>query len=75
VAHNTTAQPVKYLPSDLPSFGSNLPLHHNCISLPIGNPLQAHKYYLNLQTHHKFLLNSILFILELLAQWFPNIAT
>ena len=56
-AHNSLLQLVKALPAS----GSNLPPHHNCTSLAIWNPLQAHNYYLNLQTYQKFLLNSILF--------------
>uniref|UniRef100_A0A667IDV4 Uncharacterized protein n=1 Tax=Lynx canadensis TaxID=61383 RepID=A0A667IDV4_LYNCA len=55
-----------------PSSGSNLPLHHNCISLPIWNRFQARKYYLNLQTHQKFLPNSILFVLDLLCPVVPK---
>uniref|UniRef100_A0A8C0JQW8 Uncharacterized protein n=1 Tax=Canis lupus dingo TaxID=286419 RepID=A0A8C0JQW8_CANLU len=60
--------PVK----DLLSSGSNLPLHHNCISFPIWIPLQARKYYLNLQTDQKFLPNSILFVLDLLSPVVPK---
>ncbi|KAL4844705.1 hypothetical protein H8958_017806 [Nasalis larvatus] len=69
MAHNTIPRPVKALPSS----GSNLPLHHNWVSLPIWNLLQAYSYSPNLQAHWKFLPNSIMFVLDPLAQCLPNI--
>uniref|UniRef100_A0A2K5RJB0 Uncharacterized protein n=1 Tax=Cebus imitator TaxID=2715852 RepID=A0A2K5RJB0_CEBIM len=57
MARNTIPQLVK----GLPSSGSNLSLHHNWVSSPIWNLLQACKYSLNWE---KFLPNSI---------WLPNI--
>uniref|UniRef100_A0A2I3SGZ4 Uncharacterized protein n=3 Tax=Homininae TaxID=207598 RepID=A0A2I3SGZ4_PANTR len=69
MAHNTIPQPVK----GLPSSGSNLPLQHNWVSSPIWNLLQAYRYSPNLQAHRKFLPNLIMFVLDPLAQWLPNI--